>query len=676
MIISHNLSADWASRNLRSTQALMQTSLARLSSGSKLTQASDDAAGGAVSTRLDAQSVQVEAVRNTITNALSFTQTQSGYIKNATKLLNRMGELCLLAQDVTKSAEDRAIYDREYVQVCEAWRDLSAKEFNGRRLFSHVDREVLTDTDGTTFKMAGIDLMGMDYMEVTSPLTPRLNPGFFTIDGESVDASPAWPSPRSGLDAAASVLGTDWFNQGTYHTATGKDTFSLESGRVFLASGENDTSNCLALMGLNKGSYYARTSAPVGWDSTSPVAAAGVKAGDFEVDGVKVTVAAEDTIQGVLDKIYSATGGAVQAVWQNTGDGGGNVLFKSAHAPIMTDGTSKFLAQFGLLADGTHHHTITSGGLAAWSKSTPLTAADISAGDCTVNGVPITIGATDTFEDLINKINTASGGKITAKWVESADGGGHLRLEAAADSDVSVSDNGSNVFTKLGLGGAGTTHHLANSGLLAGWKAETTMSEAGVKSGSFQVNGKTVSVSATDTVQEVLTKIGTATSGAVNATWHSSGTSGGEVHLNSTSTPVLSTPSGEGGSDFLAKIGLDGAGNGTNLFSMDGTYVGTRTSSVGAAGIGTGSFSVNGSTVTVAASDTVQGVLDKIHSVSGGAISASWTAKTGGGAQIVLQSTLEPEIKDDTSGFLSMLKLDASGGVTDQHQVSGTHEGG
>src|SRR5262245_66622768 len=107
MVINTNTTAQTAASNLQRSQSLLAKSLARLSSGSKIVEPSDDAAGMAVSSRLDAQVDRLAAARANVGNAISFIQTQDGYLMKIGKALNRMSELSVMAQDVTKTDADR-----------------------------------------------------------------------------------------------------------------------------------------------------------------------------------------------------------------------------------------------------------------------------------------------------------------------------------------------------------------------------------------------------------------------------------------------------------------------------------------------------------------------------------------------------------------------------------------
>jgi flagellin len=121
-----------------------------------------------VSSRLDAQVQRLGAARSNVANAISFTQTQDGYLKKIGKALDRMSELSVLAQDVTKTDNDRALYNAEFATLSAYITDAAAKEFNGVPLFSANALNVTTDGDGATFAMNGIDLTATQYTTATA----------------------------------------------------------------------------------------------------------------------------------------------------------------------------------------------------------------------------------------------------------------------------------------------------------------------------------------------------------------------------------------------------------------------------------------------------------------------------------------------------------------------------
>jgi flagellin len=113
-VINTNIQAIIGARNLNHSQEMLGRSLNRLSSGSKIVNPSDDAAGLAVSEKLDAQNLRVKAASTNVQNAVSYTQTADGFMGGMTKILSRMSELGILAKDVTKNATDVQLYQEEF----------------------------------------------------------------------------------------------------------------------------------------------------------------------------------------------------------------------------------------------------------------------------------------------------------------------------------------------------------------------------------------------------------------------------------------------------------------------------------------------------------------------------------------------------------------------------------
>ena len=93
VVINTNYAATVASNNLAASNDMLQRSLNRLSSGSKIVNPSDDAGGLAVSMKLSAAAKRSGAVITNIGNSVSFLQSQDGVLKVAGKVLERIGEL-------------------------------------------------------------------------------------------------------------------------------------------------------------------------------------------------------------------------------------------------------------------------------------------------------------------------------------------------------------------------------------------------------------------------------------------------------------------------------------------------------------------------------------------------------------------------------------------------------
>jgi flagellin len=168
MVINTNVSASSSARLLSESSSMLSKSLSRLSSGSKITSPEDDAAGLAVSMRFDAQINRTSAAKNNVTNAISFSQTQDGFMQKVAKALDRMSELAILAQDVTKSDADRALYNSEFSTLGAYVDNVATKDFNGVSLFAGNALNVTQDSEGGSFTATGVNLTAAAYTTATA----------------------------------------------------------------------------------------------------------------------------------------------------------------------------------------------------------------------------------------------------------------------------------------------------------------------------------------------------------------------------------------------------------------------------------------------------------------------------------------------------------------------------
>lgn len=147
--VNTNMVSSWAAYNLNNTNTNLQRSLARLSSGSRINSSYDDAGGLAVSMKLSAAIRRTEASQSNINNTLAMLQTQDGALKSAEKILTRMSELIQLSGDVTKSTNDRSLYQTEYQSLQSQMADLVSEQFNGVNMFTNGGWNTTIDTTNT-----------------------------------------------------------------------------------------------------------------------------------------------------------------------------------------------------------------------------------------------------------------------------------------------------------------------------------------------------------------------------------------------------------------------------------------------------------------------------------------------------------------------------------------------
>jgi flagellin len=200
MVINTNLAAMNASSLLMQSSSNLSQSLARLSSGSKITSPADDSAGLAVSMKLTAQISRISAATNNVNDANSFSQTQDGYMQQVNTAFSRMSELSVLAQDVTKTTADRALYQQEFHALGSYIQNVSTQNFNGVSLFNGAALNVTTDSDADTFAMQGIDLSSTTY-------TTAANDDITSISGAT--------QALTDVKAAISQLASDRANIGS-----------------------------------------------------------------------------------------------------------------------------------------------------------------------------------------------------------------------------------------------------------------------------------------------------------------------------------------------------------------------------------------------------------------------------------------------------------------------------
>jgi flagellin len=160
--IQTNNAATEAARNLAKASSSQARSLARLSSGSRLVETADDAAGTAVYIKTGAAIRRQGATETNISNALSLMQTQAASLQAISGHLSRMTELVVRMQDVTQSTEDLDNYMTEFNEVREAMGEAFEDKFNGIDLLfyqgANVPLTVFLDETGTqTMTMARSD---------------------------------------------------------------------------------------------------------------------------------------------------------------------------------------------------------------------------------------------------------------------------------------------------------------------------------------------------------------------------------------------------------------------------------------------------------------------------------------------------------------------------------------
>lgn len=175
--INTNIASLNAQRNLSNTTNNLARSLERLSSGLRITRASDDAAGLAISERFRAEVRSLQQAQRNANDGISLLQTAEGALNETSGILVRLRELAIQSANGTLGTAERTILDNEFNDlVAEIGRISQVTEFNGTKLLDGTaasvtfqvgsndtvnDRITVTGVNATATGI-GVDAAGID----------------------------------------------------------------------------------------------------------------------------------------------------------------------------------------------------------------------------------------------------------------------------------------------------------------------------------------------------------------------------------------------------------------------------------------------------------------------------------------------------------------------------------
>ncbi|MGF6442748.1 flagellin [Paraburkholderia youngii] len=133
--INSNINSLVAQQNLNGSQSALSQAITRLSSGKRINSAADDAAGLAISTRMQ---TQINGLNQGVSNAndgVSMIQTASSALSSLTSSLQRIRQLAVQASTGTLSSSDQAALQQEVsAQISEVNRIASQTTYNGTNI--------------------------------------------------------------------------------------------------------------------------------------------------------------------------------------------------------------------------------------------------------------------------------------------------------------------------------------------------------------------------------------------------------------------------------------------------------------------------------------------------------------------------------------------------------------
>ena len=401
MVINTNVQALQTANNLNTSSNALAKSLSRLSSGSKIIAPSDDAAGLAVSSRLESQLKRLDAAINNVVNAVSFTQTQDGFLKTIDKAFRRMSELAMFAQDSTKSASDLTLYSQEFVQLQDYVSQSVKQTFNSVKLFSETPLAVTIDSSGTTFDMAPIDLGKSEYVSslsqaaafsaTTTQLTRNLTDKTLTMDVSEEEYK------------KIAVGGS--FTIGNLTTGASKTALNAAKANLVTKTAEKATADTAVAGNPLAKAYFDKQAAKATADATKVTADATKVTADAAKTAADTAKTAADTAKTAADTAKTNADTA-----KATADAGSDTAAKTAAAIAATNAATAATnaATAATAATTAATNAATAATNAATAATTAATAATTAANEFTTATTAVTGGAAGSAA-------AAAAGLITAK---------------------------------------------------------------------------------------------------------------------------------------------------------------------------------------------------------------------------------------------------------------------
>ena len=173
MIINNNISSLTATNAMKKTEASLNSSIEKLSSGLRINRAADDAAGLAVSEKMRSQINGLEVAKRNIQDGVSLVQTAEGALDEVHNMLQRIRELAVQTSNGIYTSTDKANIKAEADQLIAQIEDIAQKtNFNGVSLLkaggnikiqtgvNEADTISIAAVDATTatLKLNGLDI--------------------------------------------------------------------------------------------------------------------------------------------------------------------------------------------------------------------------------------------------------------------------------------------------------------------------------------------------------------------------------------------------------------------------------------------------------------------------------------------------------------------------------------
>ncbi|WP_172379891.1 flagellin [Vibrio sp. Vb339] len=227
--VNTNVSALVAQRNLSNANNMLNQSLERLASGSRINSTKDDAAGLQISNRLEAQMSGIDVAVRNANDGISIMQTAEGAMNETTNIMQRMRDLSLQASNGSNSSSERIAIQEEVTALNdELNRIAETTSFGGKKLLNGSFGHTSFQIGGSSGEAVQIGLKSMR--------TDDINMGGFSYVANGM-ASDSWEVKSNQNDMTMSF--TDRFGQPQEITINAKAGDDIEELATYI-NGQTD----------------------------------------------------------------------------------------------------------------------------------------------------------------------------------------------------------------------------------------------------------------------------------------------------------------------------------------------------------------------------------------------------------------------------------------------------
>ncbi|CAM3870914.1 flagellin [Bacillus luti] len=200
MRINTNINSMRTQEYMRQNQAKMSNSMDRLSSGKRINNASDDAAGLAIATRMRARESGLGVAANNTQDGISLIRTADSAMNSVSNILLRMRDLANQSANGTNTDKNQGALDKEFAALKEQIDYISKNtEFNDKKLLDGSNKSIAIQTLDSFDKSKQIQINLSD----TSTTALKIN-GLTIADAGTAAGS---GTKLTGVDDTAAVEG-------------------------------------------------------------------------------------------------------------------------------------------------------------------------------------------------------------------------------------------------------------------------------------------------------------------------------------------------------------------------------------------------------------------------------------------------------------------------------------